>query len=75
MTLDQVLAIVWGVGAIAIGLHAALNSEANARAALKQQGSDPDESKFQWMYPLTRTLGWILVPFGFAAAVLGLLGL
>jgi hypothetical protein len=74
MTFGQVLAIVWGVGVIAMGQHTALNSESFARAALKRQGSDPDAPKSQWMYPFTRALGWILVLAGFAAGVLGLLG-
>ena len=74
MTCGQMLAIVWGVGAIAMGLHVALNSESNARAALMRQGSDPDAPKSQWMYPFTRALGWIFVLVGFAAGVLGLTG-
>ena len=74
MTFGQVLAIVWGIGAVAMGLHLALNSESNARAALKRQGSDPDAPKSQWMYPFTRAIGWIFAVAGFAVGVLGLVG-
>ena len=74
MTFGQVFAIVWGVYMIAMGLHGALNSESNARAALERQGSDPDAPKSQWMYPFTRAMGWIFAVAGFAAGVLGLVG-
>ncbi|MDR7381699.1 hypothetical protein [Promicromonospora iranensis] len=74
MTFGRVFALVWGVGAIAMGLRVALNSEAMARAALEQQGSEPEARKSQWVYPFTRALGWVFVVAGIAAGVLGLVG-
>jgi hypothetical protein len=74
MTFGQVFAIVWGVGAIAMGLHGALNSESYARAVLERQGGDPDAPKSQWMYPFVRALSWILAVAGLTAGVLGMVG-